>query len=136
MNEQKVLLKAGAYRLAYRTWAESIAGGKIIEKSAKATVDLALAQHELLEAATEEMAQEPPMEYPKYEVGEPVIYVNGTKVELGIVKKVCENDDYFINYHTGDTAARTHASHLVKISNKYAFHIVRLDPDGNERKGA
>ena len=73
-------------------------------------------------------------EYPKYEAGEPVIYINGAKAELGIVKRACGGDDYFVNYHTGDTAARTHASHLVKISNKYAFHIVRLDPDGNERK--
>lgn len=73
-------------------------------------------------------------EYPKYEVDEPVIYTNGTKVELGIVKKVCGDDEYFINYHTGDTAARTHARHLSKISNRYAYHIVRLDPDGNERK--
>lgn len=73
-------------------------------------------------------------EYPKYEAGEPVIYINGTKAELGIVKRACGGDDYFINYHTGDTAARTHASHLMKVSNEYAFHITRLDPDGNERK--
>ena len=73
-------------------------------------------------------------EYPKYEAGEPVIYINGTKAELGIVKKACGGDDYFVNYHTGDTAARTHASHLMKVSNRYAFHITRLDPDGNERK--
>ena len=73
-------------------------------------------------------------EYQKYEVDEPVIYTNGTKVELGIVKKVCGGDEYFVNYHTGDTAARTHASHLSKISNRYAYHIFRLDPDGKERK--
>lgn len=63
-----------------------------------------------------------------------LIYVNGSKAELGIVKRVCGGDDYFINYNTGDTAARTHASHLMKVSNRYVFHIVRLDPDGNERK--
>lgn len=62
------------------------------------------------------------------------IYVNGTKAELGIVKKVCGDDEYFVNYHTGDTAARTHARHLVKVSNRYAYHIIRLDPNGNERK--
>lgn len=73
-------------------------------------------------------------EYPKYEVDEPVIYVNGSKAELGIIKRACGGDDYFVNYHTGDTAARTHASHLMKVSNEYAFHITRLDPDGNERK--
>lgn len=73
-------------------------------------------------------------EYQKYEVDEPVIYTNGDKVELGIVKKVCGDDEYFVNYHTGDTAARTHARHLSKISNRYAYHIFRLDPDGKERK--
>ena len=72
-------------------------------------------------------------EYQKYEVGEPVVYTNGDKVELGVVKKVCGDDEYFVNYHTGDTAARTHARHLSKISNQYAFHVARLDPDGNER---
>ena len=72
--------------------------------------------------------------YPEYEVDEPVIYINGSKAELGIVKRVCGDDNYFIYYHTGDTAARTHASHLMKVSNQYAYHIVRLDPDGNERK--
>lgn len=72
-------------------------------------------------------------EYPEYDVGEPVIYTNGTKVELGIVKRVCGGDEYFVNYHTGDTAARTHARHLSKISNRYAFEIKRLDPDGNVR---
>ena len=74
-------------------------------------------------------------EYPKYEAGEPVIYTNGDKIELGIVKKACGGDEYFVNYHTGDTAARTHARHLSKISNRYAYRIVRLDPDGNERRG-
>ena len=74
------------------------------------------------------------MIYNKYEVNEPVIYQNGDRFELGIVKTVCGNDEYFINYHTGDTAARTHARHLHKISNSYAFHVIRLDPDDNERR--
>lgn len=74
-------------------------------------------------------------------VGEVVLYQNGEKFELGIVKSICErkpNDweqSYFVLYHTGDTAARTGESHLHKIVNRYAFHIVRLDPDDNERKG-
>lgn len=70
----------------------------------------------------------------KYNVGEAVLYQNGDRFELGVVKKVCENDEYFIWYHTGDTAARTHASHLHKIMNNYAYHVIRLDPDGNERR--
>lgn len=73
-------------------------------------------------------------EYQKYEADEPVIYTNGDKVELGIVKRACGDDEYFVNYHTGDTAARTHARHLSKLSNRHAYHIFRLDPDGKERK--
>ena len=134
MNEQKVLDKARVYRLAYQKLMRSIAEKNSPEKTQKLTAEVVLTTNELLEAATEEAMEEPPMEYPKYEVGDPVIYVNGTKVELGIVKKVCGDDEYFVNYHTGDTAARTHARHLVKVSNRYAYHIVRLDPYGNERK--
>lgn len=135
MNEQKVLEKARAYRLAYQTWLEAITGKSNPEETAKITAEMMLANNELWKAVTEEAWEElTPTEYPKYEVGEPVIYVNGTKAELGVVKKVCGDDEYFVNYHTGDTAARTHARHLVKVSNRYAYHIVRLDPDGNERK--
>ena len=72
--------------------------------------------------------------YPTYKVGEAVIYQNGDRFELGIVKKVCGGDDYFVNYHTGNTAARTNARHLHKISNLYAFHVIRLDPDDKERR--
>ena len=70
----------------------------------------------------------------KFEVGEAVIYNNGTSLELGIVKRICDNGDLFINYHTGDTAARTPIEYVQKIKNLYAFHIYRLDCDGNERK--
>lgn len=69
-----------------------------------------------------------------YSVGETVIYQNGDRFELGIIKSVCGNDEYFIWYHTGDTAARTHARHLHKIANNYAFHVYRLDTEDNERK--
>lgn len=134
MNEQKVLEKARIYCLAYQSYCSSYYDNEN-EKRAKAAVNLLLAKIELLEAVTEGPREEPPpMKYPKYEAGEPVIYVNGTKIELGIVKRDCGDDNYFIYYHTGDTAARTHARHLVKVSNRHAYHIVRLDPDGNERK--
>lgn len=73
-------------------------------------------------------------EFPQYKEGEVVLYQNGDHFELGIVKRVCGDDEYFVNYHTGDTAARTHARNLHKVANAYAFHIIRLDPDGNERK--
>lgn len=80
----------------------------------------------------EENSCEP--EYPIYNVGEAVLYQNGDKFELGIVKSLCGHDEYFVWYHTGDTAARTHARHLHKISNDYAFNIIRLDTDGKERR--
>ena len=72
--------------------------------------------------------------YPKYQINEPVIYQNGNSFELGIVKSICGNDEYFINYHTGDTAARTHAMNSHKIINRYAFHVYRLDTNDNEIK--
>lgn len=66
----------------------------------------------------------------KYKVGEAVIYQNGDVFELGIVKRDCGNDEYFINYHSGDTAARTHARNLHKIANGYAFKVYRLNSSG------
>ncbi len=69
---------------------------------------------------------------PVFVPGEAVIYQNGDIMQLGIVKSVCGDDDYFVNYHTGDTAARTNARNLHKIANNYAFHVLRLDTNGNE----
>lgn len=63
--------------------------------------------------------------YPQYSEGEPVIYQCGNRFELGIVRSVCGGDEYFVNYHTGETAARTHARNLHKITNGYAFWIER-----------
>ncbi len=80
------------------------------------------------------------VEYPEYKVGETVLYQNGDKFELGIIKTVIldseyyPTNEYFVWYNTGDTAARTHARYLHKISNDYAFTITRLDPEGKERK--
>ena len=84
----------------------------------------------------------------EFEVGEVVLYQNGEKFELGVVKKVVpvEIKDrlkqdglfgepsgetthieyiYFVNYHTGDTAAMTPEHTLHKIVNLYAFDIKR-----------
>lgn len=87
---------------------------------------------------------------PKFEVGEVVLYQNGTKFELGVVKKVIQFEkktylkqqgfppkgepageitmafDYFVYYHTGDTPARTSERDLHKIVNAYAFNIERI----------
>ena len=67
-------------------------------------------------------AQEP---YSQYSEDEPVIYQCGNRFELGIVKSVCGDDEYFVNYHTGETAARNHATNLHTITNGYAFWIER-----------
>lgn len=64
-----------------------------------------------------------------------VVYQNGDNFELGIVKSVCDNGDCFVWYHTGDTTARTPKEYLHKLSNAYAFHVIRLDTEGNERRG-
>lgn len=93
----------------------------------------------VVDEATEfqEMGEEPenlPDQYPEYKVGEAVLYQNGDRFELGIIKTICDNNEYFVWYHTGDTAARTHARNLHKISNEYTFHIIRLDPEDKERR--
>ncbi len=67
----------------------------------------------------------------KFKVGEVVLYQNGDCFELGIVKRVCDNGDCFVWYHTGDTAARTPSCYLHKLTNSYAFFIMRLSCDFN-----
>ena len=85
---------------------------------------------------------------PKFKVGQLVAYTQGTKCELGIIKKVvpqsytCKvigsdplqtyedyNYSYFVWYHTGDTAALTDENMLYEISNEYAFLIHRRTVD-------
>ena len=70
----------------------------------------------------------------RYEAGEAIIYQNGNSFEIGIVKRVCENGDCFVWYHTGDTAARTPNHCMHKLQNGYAFHVYKLDTDGKEIK--
>lgn len=61
----------------------------------------------------------------KLKVGEVVLYQNGDSFELGIVKVVIDDENYFINYHTGDTSAKTHIRNLHKLRNDYAFDVRR-----------
>lgn len=66
---------------------------------------------------------------PKFSVGQPVIYIKGPIYSLGIVKAI-ETDgkdsfNYYVQYHTGNTAACTHESDLKSISNGYAFLIIK-----------
>ena len=68
------------------------------------------------------------MKINKFEIGEVVLYQNGERFELGVVKSIRENG-YFVNYHTGDTAALTNERDLHKIANSYAFEIRRKSYD-------
>ncbi|MCK9235183.1 MAG: hypothetical protein M0Q41_10810 [Bacteroidales bacterium] len=88
----------------------------------------------------------------KFEVDEVVIYQKGDRFELGIVKSIVAKEErlalrqdglfgkptsdkvrirymYFVNYHTGDTAALTNEEDLHKIKNLYAFEIRRKTPE-------
>jgi len=67
----------------------------------------------------------------KFVEGEVVLYQNEDCFELGVVKRVCDNGDCFVWYHTGDTAARTPSCYLHKLINSYAFSIIRLSCDFN-----
>lgn len=70
----------------------------------------------------------------KFKPGETVLYQNGAKFELGIVKSITTLSSeqegiipygYRVWYHTGDTTALTHESDLHKIINNYAFTVLR-----------
>lgn len=74
-----------------------------------------------------------------FKVGEVVIYQNGDRFELGIIKTVENYIDmskgeivyqYRVWYHTGETTAMTNKHSLKKISNLYAFQIKRYDTEG------
>lgn len=60
----------------------------------------------------------------KFKVNETVLYENGERFELGVVKEVLDNK-YRVWYHTGDTTALTDECYLHKIENAYAFNIIR-----------
>lgn len=64
----------------------------------------------------------------KFKPGQVVIYQCGSKFELGVIKSKAPCDYYFVNFHTGDTAAKVSATYLHSISNDYAFDITRLKP--------
>ena len=79
----------------------------------------------------------------KFNVNELVLYQNGERFELGIVKDVLERKvpdlpsdaeqttvcEYRVWYHTGDTTALTPEHCLHKIANTYAFTILRKQAD-------
>lgn len=62
------------------------------------------------------------MKSKQFEDGEVVIFDDGTRTQIGIVKrKAMIPNHYFVYYSTGDTAASTDASYLRRVENGYAF---------------
>ncbi|EGO8497459.1 hypothetical protein DBN64_13300 [Enterococcus faecalis] len=57
-----------------------------------------------------------------FENGEIILYQNGERYEVGIVKERHDNyegiESYRVYYHSGDTTALTNATDMKKISNE------------------
>ena len=66
----------------------------------------------------------------RYSPGDVVLYKrpDSEHYELGIVKSV-DSRGAFVWYHMGDTAAKTNFADLRRISNEYAFDVVRKTVD-------
>lgn len=60
-----------------------------------------------------------------FKVGELVVFIGNYTVEIGKIKKLCE-DGAFVNYHTGETAAKTNYSDLYKLKNSYVIEKENL----------
>lgn len=104
---------------------------KILEKIKSALLDSNISDDEYMEYAEAiDECKELVKNYTnEFKPGEVIIYQNGDSYELGIVKRVCEDGDCFVYYHTGDTAARTPKENMHKIINTYAFKIRRKNYD-------
>lgn len=67
----------------------------------------------------------------KFEIGELVTFIgkdpNGEiyTVEIGKIKKLCK-DGVFVNYNSGETAAKTNYSNLYKLKNSYVIQKENL----------
>lgn len=59
----------------------------------------------------------------KFQEGEVFVYANGSRYELGVVKRACGDDNYFCYYSEGDTAANTPASNMFKLANSASLPI-------------
>ena len=66
-----------------------------------------------------------------FKVGELVVFIGKRytgeiyTVEIGKIKRLCK-DGAFVNYHTGETAAKTNYSDLYKIKNSYVIEKENL----------
>lgn len=55
-----------------------------------------------------------------FRVGQYVVYKNGDKHEIGLIKRLID-DSAFVWYHEGDTAARTNLKDLYPINNEHCI---------------
>ena len=66
-----------------------------------------------------------------FKVGELVVFIGKDpdgeiySVEIGKIKKLCK-DGAFVNYRTGETAAKTNYSDLYKLKNAYVIEKENL----------
>ncbi len=66
-----------------------------------------------------------------FKVGELVVFIGKNpdgeiySVEIGKIKKI-SRDGAFVNYHTGETAAKTNYSDLYKLKNAYVIEKENL----------
>ena len=71
----------------------------------------------------------------EFEIGELVVFIGKSpdgdiySVEIGKIKRLCE-DGAFVNYHTGETAAKTNYRDLYKLRNSYVIEKENLGSDG------
>lgn len=56
----------------------------------------------------------------KFEVGEYIVYQNGTRYELGQIKSLTE-DGAFVYYTSGSTASKTPFECMHKLTNRYVI---------------
>lgn len=110
---------------------EKIAAFDLLQKSYKLNLelmDLGSNAESIMEVANESIIEIiESNDEDEFEIGEIVLYQNGTRFELGVIKSFNSQGKPFVLYHTGDTAACTSLMHLHKIANNYAFIVERLN---------
>ena len=63
-----------------------------------------------------------------FKENELIIYMNGADVEIGKIKRLC-NDGAFVWYHDGDTAAKTPYDKMLKLINAHCVACTTLGAD-------
>lgn len=61
----------------------------------------------------------------QFEVGEYIVYRNGSRYELGKIKSITD-DGAFVYYSSGSTAAKTPLECMHKLTNKYVIQKTSL----------